>query len=87
MSANDGGPAFPCPDDYTQEGKPVYGPKNLQGMSLRDWFAGMALQGWLASFGPDAAHPVRNESQGDVALQAYEMADAMLAARERKDNA
>jgi hypothetical protein len=34
---NDGGPAFP-----TQNGT-----RNDQGMTLRDWFAGMALQGLL----------------------------------------
>jgi len=37
---NDGGPAFPIPD----EGWP--------GMTLRDWFAGQALAGMLAN--PDS---------------------------------
>ncbi|MES2706105.1 MAG: hypothetical protein V4726_05815 [Verrucomicrobiota bacterium] len=51
MSApiNDGGAAFPAPDDYRQDGTPVYGPKNLDGMTLRDWFAGKALQGQLSN--------------------------------------
>lgn len=35
---NDGGPAFPVPYSTTQDG-----------MSLRDWLAGQALQGILAS--------------------------------------
>lgn len=39
--ADDGGPAFPMPDTELQDG--------WQGMTLRDWFAGMALQGLLAS--------------------------------------
>lgn len=71
-SDSDGGPAFPVvrmpldPDTIL----------NRPGMSLRDWLAGMALQGILAadsetqSIGFDAA-----------ATMAYEHADAMLKAR------
>jgi len=48
MSTNDGGPAFPVPmlpgESWDSE---KYG--NPNGMSMRDWFAGMALQGLLAS--------------------------------------
>jgi hypothetical protein len=79
---NDGGPAFPCPDDYNQDGDPVYGPKNLHGMTLRDWFAGQALDGYLASWS--------DESDGNffepnhVAKSMYAFADAMLEAREVK---
>ena len=60
----DGGPAFP--DNRWQDG-----------MSLRDWFAGMALQGILA-FEPDWV--------GEVTMEewAYERADCMLAAREAR---
>jgi hypothetical protein len=46
--------------------------------TLRDEFAMLAMQGWLASFGPDDAVKVDH-----VAQFAYEMADAMLAAREQ----
>lgn len=66
---NNGGPAFPCPTGT--DGGSLY-----DGMSLRDWFAGMALSaicskpGWLIS--QDA--PV-------IARQSYEAADAMLAVR------
>lgn len=69
---NDGGPAFPIsvqPDFQYAEA----------GMSLRDWLAGQALAGWLASFPPDAAVKPIN-----AAAFAYEVADAMLAARERR---
>jgi len=45
-------------------------------ISLRDWFAGMALQAWITSFGDDS-RPVPDSS----AKLAYEMADAMLAER------
>ena len=44
------------------------------GMTLRDWFAGMALQGMLS----DSA--VRDIPEG-FAATAYELADAMLEAR------
>jgi cobalamin biosynthesis protein CobT len=49
------------------------------GMTLRDWFAGQALQGWLASFAPD-----ENPKSKDLAKFAYELADAILAEREKE---
>lgn len=76
----DGGPAFPlyadgkgqCPDGV-----------NI-GMSLRDWFAGMALQTLIPR------HDFWNESDETAkpkmavcALAAYQMANAMLAEREK----
>jgi hypothetical protein len=76
---NDGGPAFPYAFSFPDDpGSP--GGINL-GMTLRDWFAGQALHGWLASFSPDAVHPVKNDVAADVAHASYAMADAMLAAR------
>jgi hypothetical protein len=45
-------------------------------MSLRDWFAGMALQGVLAAHAdPETVLP----KQTDAAEMAYQYADAMLA--------
>jgi hypothetical protein len=44
------------------------------GMTLRDWFAGMAMQGMLAE---DAS----NYKFAELAEGSYEAADAMLAAR------
>tara|TARA_R110000868_G_scaffold71743_4_gene209810 strand:- start:716 stop:862 length:147 start_codon:yes stop_codon:yes gene_type:complete len=43
-------------------------------MTLRDWFAGMALQGSLAGNRPPMSYR-------DTARKAYEIADAMLTAR------
>ena len=71
MSAiDDGGPAFPVeyPKGHTLN----------PGMTLRDWFAGQALaaciechqRGFIMGVGPTK-----------TAVTAYEMADAMLAAR------
>jgi len=60
----DGGPAFPVD-------KP--GCFDMQGMSLRDWFAGQALAG------------MRLESHvDDAAFHAYMIADAMLRRREKQ---
>ena len=65
MKENDGGAAFPYP----------YGPQGAPGMSLRDWFAGLAMQGFRANEdGFSTDDPV-------VAKWSYEQADAMLAER------
>ena len=66
---DDGGPAFP----HDEEVKLQVITHN--GMSLRDWFAGMALQGTMAN-------PNFNDMAGqDVARSCYRIADEMLAAR------
>lgn len=50
-------------------------------MSLRDWFAGMALQGLLAHvIGVEGA----NGRASKYAERSYQYADAMLAARKEK---
>ena len=49
----------------------------MQGMDLRDWFAGLAMQGLLEHI--DIRHEI---SQNGVATRAYEMADAMMKARD-----
>ena len=63
-NTNTGGPAFPV-----DEGALI---RNLQGMTLRDYFAAKAMQGLM-----DAAMPMP-----EIADAAYDMADAMLKARE-----
>lgn len=69
---NDGGPAFPLPDSSSSFNSSLNG--GIDGMSLRDWFAGQALAGVLA-FNSVASQPET------VAVLAYLMADAMLAHR------
>lgn len=56
----------------------VIGPPSefASGMSLRDWFAGQALSGLLASESDDQIYPTAGCAQ-----RAYAMADAMLAVR------
>ncbi len=76
-----GGPAFPHafetlnPDESGLH----------SGMSLRDYFAAKAMQGFFAD--PTIFSAVSRGPRGkdvELATAAYEMADAMLAAREAK---
>lgn len=76
-------PAFPCEaqgdrsvpleHDYIQTG--IYTAK-FPGMSLRDWFAGQALSGLIAS--EAGGEPYKNEW---AAERAYLLSDAMLSER------
>lgn len=81
MSArNDGGPAFP----QTSLERSPFGIESAppaevhhRGLSLRDWFAGQALAKMLSGRSVwTCAHAE------DIARNAYEIADAMLKARE-----
>jgi hypothetical protein len=78
-SYSDGGAAFPMPHHHDST-KGCYHQFHA-GMTLRDWFAGQALAGELTNY-PNAA------PQGDqchsLATKCYELADAMLKAREVK---
>lgn len=83
MSTNTGGPAFP----FQCEG-PNTGPEFYYGMSLRDYFAARAMQGLLAHSGVYSDNreqpPVNSDGWmfKDCAECAYQVADAMLRARE-----
>jgi len=69
---NTGGPAYPVPMDNWDHG-----------MTLRDYFAGQAVGEAIAYFADK--HLIRNETApGAFARKAYEIADAMIAAREPK---
>lgn len=72
---NDGAsPAFPQPlGTETVAG--------CEGMTLRDYAAIKAMQGWLASYHPGDSHPVPAGCADLVAQHAYAMADAMVRAR------
>lgn len=71
----DGGPAFPnASEEPTIENR--YGIRARPGMSLRDWFAGQALQSIAGyTIQPDGG------TCDETARMAYQLADAML--RER----
>jgi len=68
-----GGPAFPVP---LNPGQSWQGMSPCDGMTLRDYFAAKAMQGICAS-GP--ASEWTNER---LAAEAYDLADAMLKARD-----
>ena len=83
---NDGGPAFPrfvrqgpC---ITKHGASIRGLQD--GMSRRDWLAGIAMQGFVSD--PQTLIGIREYSEqagitapAMMALTAYGMADAMIA--------
>jgi hypothetical protein len=91
MSKNDGGPAFPVAADppYTNaNGDVIYGETGQSGMTLRDWFAGKALTSGVADANASndqwRAKGVKTRiTPDDVAVTAYQYADAMIAARDR----
>lgn len=68
---NDGGPAFPVHPD-------VSAAEPHAGMTLRDYFAAKALAAVWRDIPDDAEHA---QALRDLGVRAYEMADAMLAAR------
>ncbi len=68
MNKETGGPAFPAQSDAPWR----------SGMTLRDYFAAKAMEGFLVC-------DVKYASDADmIARDAYTMADAMLRAREEK---
>lgn len=76
---NDGGPAFPCP-----------GQSEHWGMSLRDHYAGLAMQaqvttdmvpGEACEALAEAAARAGQDPVYRLALNSYEIADAMIRAR------
>ena len=69
---NDGGPAYPM--GYHPEGNNA----DHFGMTIRDYFAAAALKGQAHRF----AHP--HEHRELLAQDCYDIADAMLKARETK---
>lgn len=85
---NNGGPAFPH-DKYMKREDGQFGTFAHGGMSLRDWFAGQALAGEIASTsdetiiipnGKSAAEALADDAKRR-AEWCYLQADAMLTAR------
>ena len=70
---NDGGPAFPT-DSEGQNGPNSF---HYGGMTLRDYFAAKAMAGEASNNGLDGY------DADETARMAYELADAMLAARSK----
>lgn len=75
----DGGPAFARPS-VDPKGKAFDWEIGSEGMSLRDWFAGQALVGYLAMH---AAQDASGPPPTMASEWSYKFADAMIAAREK----
>ena len=72
---NDGGPAFPNDAAALR--------KEQEGMSLRDHFSSRAMQAWLSGHVAHYGHE-SFWALDALAQSSYEMADAMIAAREKQ---
>jgi hypothetical protein len=72
-NTNTGGPAFPF--EYFDE--QLQRARVMHGMTLRDYFAAKAMQGFMAN----KSNPMHYQPETD-AQWAYMIADAMLKARE-----
>ena len=68
--SKDGGPAFPSEQGETSKG---WNQTYESGLTKREWFAGMALQGLLAN-------PSTILKQADIPELSFEYADAMIRA-------
>jgi hypothetical protein len=68
----DGGPAFP----WGEHGS------HLGGMTLRDYFAAKAMVGIYQMVATREHGVSASDPEGDIAKHAYQMADAMLKARQ-----
>jgi hypothetical protein len=71
-NTNTGGPAFPSSEWDAQYDRTFH----AGGMTLRDYFAAKAMQGICAS------GPTHEWTNSRLAAEAYDLADAMLKARE-----
>jgi len=82
---DDGGTAFPNPEFATCEG--VAQPHSNPGMTLRQWYAGLAMQGIVSTMTPEKtellaqlAKNAKTDVSNVVAYQALDVADALIAA-------
>jgi hypothetical protein len=64
--------AFPTLNWVKQHGQPP----NEEGMELRDYFAAKAMHYWLCN-------PINNQQIENLCKGAYQVADAMMKAREQ----
>ena len=72
----DGGPAFPISKALASRDGEVRKMEVNEGMSLRDWFAGIAISGAIQDEGTNTG----------IAKWAYELADAMIFQREKTND-
>lgn len=72
----DGGPAFPRPVSTDEHDSPCNVFYEQSGMTLRDYFAALAMAG-------NRPNPNGFGGYAERAMYAYKMADAMLAERDK----
>lgn len=75
MTINRGGPAFPRSGTPILNETKQWPETSNNGMTLRQWYAGLAMQGLCANSAQDYGH-------ADAAAYAFNLADAMLAHEE-----
>lgn len=75
---NDGGPAFPMPVPHYATAEDTGGKLEHNGMSLRAYFAGLAMQGMLAGRKCDLG----DVNLADMTESATKIADALIVALE-----
>ena len=87
---NTGGPAFPTPNGgdsaISEDGHQHWQYPSHPGMSLRDWFAGKALEGEMAAQSADTGEYTSGIAEDILQKRAslfYRFADAMLKEREK----
>lgn len=68
--------AFPH-KGYVEDDNGVFGEANFAGMTLRDHFAGLAMQALVERYGYEAY----DGDHSDIEGMSYEIADAMMHAR------
>jgi len=73
---NHGGPAFARPASEDKFNEEHYPPQS--GMTLRDYFAGQAMSGFIAHYSCLIGEQARDDTR---AKRCYQIADAMLAER------
>ena len=75
MSTDTGGPAFPRPASLDEAFSARC--QSQTGMTLRDYFAAKAMVGLVVT------DPRETSAADEIAKDAYELADAMLAERDK----
>ena len=75
---DNGGPAFATSSTRIWNGGQYEDAEGQEGMSLRDWMAGMALQGLTRAW---VTQEVDDYLPNNMAVDAYKLADAMIAER------
>jgi hypothetical protein len=85
---DDGGAAFPVPENTQAPEHSAYGQAGHPGMTLRDWFAGQAMAAIVSRIIPEHRDGATSATVPQAALDAaahtaFGFADAMIAQRSK----